>query len=80
MRVSVQTILLTWTATYSSTLDQSDREIYGLDGLDSEDELSDDDIIGKNEDEEEIDGRKKSMSWYECNDWLLHDRQNLGYL
>lgn len=80
MRVSVQTILLTWTATYSSTLDQSDREIYGLDGLDSEDELSDDDIIGKNEDEEEIDGRKKSMSLYECNDWLLHDRQNLGYL
>ncbi|KAL9555883.1 hypothetical protein PS6_002601 [Mucor atramentarius] len=42
---------------YSSTLDQSDREIYGLDGLDSEDELSDDDIIGKNEDEEEIDDK-----------------------
>ncbi|KAL7311294.1 something about silencing protein 10 [Mucor circinelloides] len=37
--------------------DQSDREIYGLDGLDSEDELSDDDIIGKNEDEEEIDDK-----------------------
>lgn len=42
--------------TYLTVIDQSDREIYGLDGLDSEDELSDDDIAGKNEEDEEIDG------------------------
>ncbi|KAF1801356.1 Sas10 C-terminal domain-containing protein [Mucor lusitanicus] len=37
--------------------EQSDREIYGLDGLDSEDEISDDDITGKNDEEEEIDDK-----------------------
>ncbi|CAO3636788.1 unnamed protein product [Mucor fragilis] len=41
----------------ASDEDQSDREIYGLDGLDSEDELSDDDIAGKNEEDEEIDDK-----------------------
>ncbi|KAK4521214.1 vesicular-fusion protein S17 [Mucor velutinosus] len=41
----------------ASDEEQSDREIYGLDGLDSEDELSDDDITGKNEEEEEIDDK-----------------------
>ncbi|KAI9335809.1 Sas10 C-terminal domain-containing protein [Pilaira anomala] len=32
--------------------EQSDREIYGLDGLDSEEELSEDDITGEQEEEE----------------------------
>lgn len=41
----------------ASDEEQSDREIYGLDGLDSEDELSDDDITGKNDEEEEIDDK-----------------------
>ncbi|KAI8098147.1 Sas10 C-terminal domain-containing protein [Gilbertella persicaria] len=35
-----------------SEQDESDREIYGLEGLDSEEELSEDEIIGKQEEEE----------------------------
>lgn len=46
--------------THPTVIDQSDREIYGLDGLDSEDELSDDDIAGKNEEDEEIDGSNRN--------------------
>ncbi|CEP15399.1 hypothetical protein [Parasitella parasitica] len=35
-----------------SEQDISDREIYGLEGLDSEDEISDDDIVGQQDDED----------------------------
>jgi hypothetical protein len=43
-----------------ASIEESDREIYGLDGIDSDQELSEDDIKG--EEEEEIDGKFREQN------------------
>ncbi|KAI8990072.1 Sas10 C-terminal domain-containing protein [Pilobolus umbonatus] len=41
---------------------QSDREVFGLEGVDSDDQLSEDEIIG-GEEEEEIEGKYNNKTW-----------------